>query len=255
MNQTAIKRFLIPNLYNLRDLGGYMTEDGRLTAWKKLYRSDGLSNLTAAEWDILKDHGIRTVVDLRSLAETRTQPDAVPEGIDYFHCPVQKEEFKPESFVEDAAENALLKSLSDGYLSMVKQTPELFCAALGTVIRGLEHGAVLFHCSAGKDRTGVTAAALLYLLGVGDEDIIADYQVSNTYNRKGINRWMLQMAEARGSHIGIPMDKVKELLGSDPAIMELLLDCFRELKLEEYLLAHGLIGEDLNLLRKEMTVL
>ena len=62
-------------------------------------------------------------------------------------------------------------------------------------MEGLTQGAVVFHCTAGKDRTGVLAAILLLLLGVAEEDIIADYQVSFTYNRRGMNQLLARYPE------------------------------------------------------------
>ena len=76
----------------------------------------------------------------------------------------------------------------EGYCEIVRDEAPLVAAALSHTVRALQSGAVLFHCTAGKDRTGVLAALLYLLLGVAEEDIIADYQVSFTYNEKGINR-------------------------------------------------------------------
>lgn len=66
-----------------------------------------------------------------------------------------------------------------------------------SVMEGLSSGAVVFHCTAGKDRTGILAAILLLLLGARDEDILADYQVSYTYNEKGVNRLVQQFPELK----------------------------------------------------------
>lgn len=253
MDQTPVRRLRIAHIYNLRDLGGYCTANGKITAWNKLYRSDGLAGLTETEWSLLTERGLRTVVDLRSLAETKAQPDAVPYGVKYVHCPVQEEDIDLDHLDKAEAESAFLRSLTEGYLSMVKKTPRLLCSALTTIIEGLRQGAVLFHCSAGKDRTGVVAAAILYLLGVDEADITADYQVSCTYNKNGVNKMFEQLMEASPERsMNLSGEKAKELLGSDAKTMETLLDCFAEIHLEEYVKAYGLTEENLRLLRKEM---
>ena len=88
----------------------------------------------------------------------------------------------------DRAAEAFARSLTCGYMKMIGEDAALAGQAAGAVMEGVTQGAVVFHCTAGKDRTGVLAAILLLLLGVAEEDIIADYQVSFTYNRRGVNQ-------------------------------------------------------------------
>ena len=73
-------------------------------------------------------------------------------------------------------------------MKMIGEDAALAGQAAWAVMEGVTQGAVVFHCTAGKDRTGVLAAMLLLLLGVAEEDIIADDQVSFTYNRRGVNQ-------------------------------------------------------------------
>lgn len=229
-----IKRIRLDHAFNIRDLGGLETAEGSLVRWNRLFRGDCLSFLTSEEWQKLLRCGIVSVVDLRSRAETELMKDQVPEAMQYFHCPLQKEEIDFSNASESAAK-AFTKSLADGYQKMLTDSPELVAAAVKTVIQCLEKGGVLFHCSAGKDRTGVLSAVLLSLLGAERDDIIADYQVSFTYNQRGINKAAASLPDY---HTMLPM------LSSDAGHMEQLLALFEELDLFPYLMQHGLAASD-----------
>ena len=175
---------------NLRDLGGFLNKDGKAVAWNRLYRCDGLSALSRRDTEVFRKLNIRTIVDLRSRSEQAAMPDRVPEGAAYWSCPMMREEINLSA--QDAGQ-AFAMSLKTSYLAMIQGNAEKVGDAVRTVMEGLETGAVVFHCTAGKDRTGVLAAILLLVLGVSDQDIVADYQVSYTYNASGINR-MIQAA-------------------------------------------------------------
>lgn len=136
---------------NIRDMGGFETNDGRVTAFGKLLRAGALQKLTPQEWGRLKEYGVRTVLDLRSLAEIETGRDAVPEGVEWYHCPLQREQIDAKD-ITGSAERAFAGSLTDGYLNIVKTNGALLASAVRQLIAGLEKGAVLFHCTAGKDR-------------------------------------------------------------------------------------------------------
>lgn len=173
---------------NLRDLGGFLNADGKAVAWNKLYRCDGLSALSQQDIAVFQKLNIRTIVDLRSGSEQKAMPDTVPEGVAYYACPMMREDV--DLSAQDAG-RAFAQSLKTSYLAMIQGNAEKVGQAVRAVMEGLAKGAVVFHCTAGKDRTGVLAAILLLLLWVSGEDIVADYQVSHTYNEGGINR-MLQ---------------------------------------------------------------
>ncbi|WP_394272379.1 tyrosine-protein phosphatase [Butyricicoccus sp.] len=170
---------------NFRDLGGFLTQDGKAVAWNRLFRADSLSALSEKDILTFRRLNIRTIVDLRGRSEQKAMPDKVPEGIAYYSCPMMQEDI---STPEEAAGYSFAQSLKTGYLEMIEKSPANVGAAAKAVMEGLNNGAVVFHCTAGKDRTGVLAAILLLRLGVREEDIIADYQVSYTYNANGINR-------------------------------------------------------------------
>jgi protein-tyrosine phosphatase len=173
---------------NVRDIGGLPTEEGALTAGKRLLRADNLQQLSPADVSLLLgEFGLTRVVDLRSVAEVTAEgpgPLVGIESIDHVHhsmIPVE----------DDAASSAELVSrvllarrdrfastdpdeyTIDSYLGYLTDRPESVVAALRAIAS--TPGAALVHCAAGKDRTGVIVALALRAVGVRREAVIADY--------------------------------------------------------------------------------
>ena len=187
-----IRRLRLNHVANVRDLGGYEA-DGGMIRWNMLYRAGDLSGADEGDWERLKAAGVRTILDLRSASELRVKPDRPPQGISWYHLPLQTEEIDLEH-PADLAGLAFLKSLRESYVIMAGENTGLLAAALARLTAALDDGAVLFHCTAGKDRTGVLAAAVLWLCGAAREDIVADYEVSHTYNQGGLGALADKMA-------------------------------------------------------------
>lgn len=238
-----IKRLRLDHAHNVRDLGGFETADGGMVRWNTLYRAGNLSEADSADWERLKAAGVRSILDLRSLSEIRSFPDRAPEGISWQHTPLQTEEIDMNDLAGSAGK-AFQKSLKEGYLNMVGQHTHLLASALARLTECLEQGAVLFHCSAGKDRTGIIASSVLYLCGVDREDIIADYEVSYTYNQNGLNASAGRMPGFK---------EILPLLQSDRENMEQLLYFYGEMDLAARLAENGFSLEAQQRLR-ELTV-
>jgi protein-tyrosine phosphatase len=155
---------------NFRDLGGYPTGDGRTVRWRELFRSDALHHLTAADVARMRDElRIGTVVDLRSSSEVRSEGRGAlaSEPIRFHHVPLfDGHVARPESW------NGMA-TLADRYALLAEIAKEPI-ARVVTVLADAA-GPAVYHCAAGKDRTGVVSAVLLGLLGVPDEVIVADY--------------------------------------------------------------------------------
>lgn len=161
--------------YNVRDLGGLRTNDGRRTRYGVIYRGDSLDSITPADAEILFGRlGIGAIVDLRTKAETELSGllFAVPR---YRFSVLGEGKLGLEPFPsDDPAELAkVYLSNIDGGRAAVKGTLEVIAADLQAGV------ATLFHCAAGRDRTGIMAAVLLGLVGVPDEQIAVDYVQSN----------------------------------------------------------------------------
>jgi len=198
------KRLLkIPGVSNFRDLGGYVTQDNRSVKWGKLYRSGHLADLTPRGLDLITNLDLFAIIDFRSVYETQRHPDRAPADVRAFHLPVMdqanremsqeiRERIKNNKFEGFSADNLIIKAY--------RQFPTEFTPAFKSFIHTVLDAngtAVLWHCTAGKDRTGYAAAILLRLLGVDQETIFVDYLLSNQYVKK-INKKMVAAILARG---------------------------------------------------------
>ncbi len=202
---------------NFRDLGGYATTDGHLTRWRALFRADGLGELTEPDLDIVRDLGIRTVVDLRSgteVEQSRFNVEAHP--VTFHHFP----------FIEalpDAEDFARAPGfLGTQYTQMLDEaTPQI----VGALTALAEPGALpaVFHCTAGKDRTGLLSALVLSLLGVPEETIIADYALSGA----AMARLRAKLIEKYPDGKSVIADS-DALFSADPAHMAALLTYLRD---------------------------
>lgn len=231
---------------NMRDLGGFPNRQGKGTVWNRLYRADSMSHLSKADIAKLKAFNIRTIIDLRGNAERIKEPDIEIDSIQYFSCPLMKEEIKSE---EQIAQHSFMKSLAIGYQTMITEGSDLIAFAVRTVIEREQEGAVLFHCTAGKDRTGLLTAILLLILEVMDEDIIADYQVSHTYNRKGINKMVESLPQLKEF-----MEQAGEdsILHSHPKNIEKVLEYFKKERIQDWLGKNGVETTLLNEFRNRL---
>jgi protein-tyrosine phosphatase len=169
---------------NARDLGGYATEDGRETRWGAVVRSAALATLTEAGRAALADYGVRAIVDLRLPDELADHPNPFAEpgdhGIAYTNV----------SFIDPAAAppNAVT-TLAEDYLQMLDRYRHGVAEAMAAIARAPD-GAVVIHCAAGKDRTGLISALLLGLVDVPAETIAADYAMTAELLRPREQEWL-----------------------------------------------------------------
>lgn len=155
---------------NFRDLGGYPSADGRRVRWRQLFRSDALHALTPADVSRLRDEiGLTTVIDLRSSAELRGDGDAPLQrlAVTHHHLPL----FDGDAMRDSGRLDVI--TLADRYWLMAEYAKAKIATVLTTLAAA--DGPAVYHCAAGKDRTGVVSAVLLGVLGVPDEVIVADY--------------------------------------------------------------------------------
>lgn len=171
--------------FNFRDLGGYRTTDGRYVKWGKILRSDDLYHLTQADLEYLGSVPLRTVVDFRSPEEIETAPDKIPAGVTRFAYSISPGNLMGAVTDFDSAEvdeekvNALMVQLNEIMVSdsaSIDQYRKFFA-----LLQDDTHVPLMFHCSAGKDRTGMGAMFVLSALGVPEETIMQDYLLSNEY--------------------------------------------------------------------------
>ncbi len=165
---------------NFRDLGGYQSADGRNVGWRQVFRSDAL-RLSEADVVVMRDQlAIRSVVDLRAGFEFGHLEGGGKEvyvarmaevGARRFHLPMIDET----RVVRQASDER--PPAAKGYLKMLERGGDVL-AELFALLANPAHHPLVFHCAAGKDRTGIAAALLLGVLGVDDHTIVADYGLS-----------------------------------------------------------------------------
>jgi protein-tyrosine phosphatase len=163
--------------WNFRDLGGYTTADGHVTKWRTMFRADGVHRLTV---DDLAPLGIKTVVDLRTPLELEERGRFDHDDVDYHHLPVMEATWERESIDVSGPPE---RFLANRYLEMLESGRETIPVAL-RLLADPAAVPLVFHCAAGKDRTGVVAALTLSLLGVPDETIVQDYALSTNATEK-----------------------------------------------------------------------
>jgi protein-tyrosine phosphatase len=155
--------------YNVRDVGGYRTVDGRTLRWGALVRADNLGRLTEAGRAALAAYGVRTVVDLRRGSELATAAHPYTESSDPAYVNVDLDASVPE----------LLALLPTEYYGRVLDVRAASLAEAVAAFASAVPGGVLFHCQSGKDRTGIVVALLLALAGVPRATIVADYVLTD----------------------------------------------------------------------------
>ena len=178
MTQNMERRITLEGCVNFRDLGGYRTGDGRTVKWRRLFRSDSPSSLTNADVQTVTESlGLVSVVDLRSNAGTTFNDGRgllAESGIGYHQFPF----LEARGLLPPTSGEEVEKRLTDMYQWILMNAGALVAQAFATLAQPVNHPA-LFHCSAGKDRTGVLAATTLDVLGVAREQIVEDFLATN----------------------------------------------------------------------------
>ncbi|MEV7186274.1 tyrosine-protein phosphatase [Kitasatospora sp. NPDC093102] len=173
-------------LHNFRDLGGYPAAGGRSVRWGLVYRSDSLGKLGSPEdLDRLRALGVRTVIDLRypwEIAAKGRVPDF--EGLEYHNLSI---EHRPYDQAEIDPELDPWRYLADRFAEVAEDGVKEIRQALDVITAA--EAPVVFHCASGKDRTGLIAALLLTLLGAGEDDIAADFALTELATPHFVAEW------------------------------------------------------------------
>jgi protein-tyrosine phosphatase len=178
----AERRVAFEGITNFRDLGGYRTADGGWTRWGQVFRADALHFLTADDLARYEMLGMEAVFDLRGETERVEGPNPFPSTwLELLSRPIA-ETALPST---DGPASALTVDDGERVLSNIyKGMVEHAAPTIGSLLSSLadERGTpAVFHCHAGKDRTGVVAAVLLLALGVDRESILDDYELTGRY--------------------------------------------------------------------------
>lgn len=240
------RQIAVQGAYNLRDIGGYKTAGGASTRWRSHLRADSLHGLTQDDMELLAEQGLRLVIDLRGDQEIAEQPNpfASYSGIRYVNVPIFAA-LAPTAMMQRKANSF---RMAEHYRDAIDQCGPAISRVIGLIAEE-EEGSVLFHCTAGKDRTGVIAALLLLVAGVDRETIIEDYSLTGILAPDLID-YLRGRAQARG----MEGETLEELLASQPQTMATLLDHIetRYSGVEPYLASIGIGGVHLARLRQRL---
>lgn len=225
--------------FNVRDLGGLRTADGRETRWGSVVRADNLAGLTAAGWDALTEYGVRSVLDLRN--DDELGPDAAPRprSVRTLHLPLDASE---ERDFWDVWATGPQFATPLYYRPHLERFPERTAAVISAIARA-EPGGVAFHCVGGRDRTGQVAMVLLALAGVAPEEIAADYGLS-------AERLTLKYAARGEEDQGAMIEEFLAGRGTDAE--ELIAETVEEVDFESLLRGAGLTDEHLSAVRRRL---
>lgn len=240
----TLTRIDIPGTYNLRVVRSLATNPATVAlADGRLYRSDALHAIDDAGLQQIKDLGISRVLDLRSVEEVARSPDRIPAGTEYVQIPM--------ILVDSQHDGDKELDLTELYARLVRTNGPSLARAVEQLIH-TDKEAVLVHCTAGKDRTGLVVALALLAVGVDEADVVGDYARTESYL---VGEWTDQMLKEL-DHYGFPVnEQTIKILNGSPA--ETMVDTIALLNSEfggaaNYLATHGMSAENLQALETSL---
>ncbi|MGM9665287.1 MAG: tyrosine-protein phosphatase [Eubacteriales bacterium] len=203
----------VKGLMNARDLGGIFGYGGRKIKTGRIIRSANLALLEKEGCGYFENYGLKKVVDFRTEAEIASSPDAVVNGVEYVRCPILKDLTVGITRKDDLKKRDVAEIVLDLVVSMGKGgrawMSDLYVPLISDdfaltgyrkfldVMKDNKSGAVLYHCTVGKDRVGVGTSLLLMILGVSRVDIIKDYLITND-SMRGATEAAMALGRERG---------------------------------------------------------
>lgn len=222
INVPRVRRLPFSGAKNFRDLGGYRTRDGRLVRWGALYRSDALHKLTDADLRQLSDLSLEQVIDFRAIYERDREPDRLPEELKGRLLGIPILDSSTELFQNSRQEFVRILRTVDASQSLINTNVELATRFAPEIRRFIDvllssNGRpVLFHCAAGKDRTGFAAAIVLRIFGVSQDVVMEDYLLTNRYFFSAYG-WSLKIMKwIRGKRFA---ESVRAFMMAEPAYL------------------------------------
>ncbi len=227
--------------FNIRDIGGYPTSSGHTVRCGLVYRADGLHRVPAGGASALDHLGWRTVIDLRTAGEVAAGMFRSG-GAEVINLPILRATWG----VPETSDIEPVRFLSEHYLQMLDEGAAAIAAAFAILGSPVRMPAV-FHCSAGKDRTGVLAALVLSVLGVPDEVVAADYHLS----APAVEQLVAWLTATRPDLSEEMSRQPKALLSCPPEAMQRFLGAIRQRysSVEGYLLGIGVRPDTVQQLR------
>ncbi len=208
---------------NFRDLGGYINKEGKQVKWGKIYRSADISKLTDDDLKVITALHINLDCDLRGDKEVDAAPDKIPAGVERISLPAGSENVGMNDYMKYMKDSVTADSMMLTFYTKTDHFQKKYKPMFDRLLTLGTDDAVLFHCSAGKDRTGVGAALILYALGVEESVIFQDYALTNTY-RKALNDQSVMGLMMRG----IPANASMRFMVADPRYLKATFDTLKK---------------------------
>lgn len=230
------RRLWVENAPNFRDLGGIKTNNGKTVAWGKLFRCGDMGKFSAHDLTIVKKEKIRNVIDFRNEQEVKQSPDIYPSDFEVNRVwtsisPSNGEAMKkiytlignPKTTPAEA------EAVLEEFYTIMPDNIKNYAPFFETLLNSKEGEASLFHCTAGKDRTGLGSALILSVLGVSEEIIIEEYYLSNRYTQYLAKAGMMSqikpdiakvLAGVEPKYIQSTLNKIKAKYGSVQKMLE-----------------------------------
>lgn len=197
----SLRKLPFEQAHNFRDLGGYKNRDGQQLKWGMIYRTDKLSSLSEEDQRYLQRLEVKRIVDFRSDEERLSAPHALASGyavrVDAMPITVdaaQIELVTARLQQEDVSADDMAAFLVDANREMVVRYTPVYRQWMHSLLEQ-DHYPQLFHCTAGKDRTGLAAALLLHALDVPEDTIMEDYLATNHYTAERIDQVIEQIVQ------------------------------------------------------------
>lgn len=228
----AQRRYILENIVNCRDIGGYPSKYG-CTKFGRFIRGGTVDRPTESDIGTLRELNISTVIDLRGDFEFNNQPNGMERLTDNVNHVSLYE-------LNVAEAKDMKMTITEVYEYIVDNYKENICKALKAVANAPE-GAVFYHCFLGKDRTGILSMLLLTIAGVSEDDIVADYQLTYTYLENYIH-----------THTDSLWDTNAEMHYSLPQTMRALISYVKEKygSIAEYIKLTGISDEEIEKIRR-----
>lgn len=221
MHEQPERLLPIDGTLNFRDIGGYPTKGGRRVRWRTVFRSDSLAQIEATGWERLNELGIREIFDLRYEAEREQAPYEAPAalGIAATTLAIGPKQAEPRDLIEllraGGEDDFGLDYMIEMYGKLLDEHAPVFGLLL-THLADTDRLPAVFHCTAGKDRTGIGAALLLSVLGVDRETVLDDYELSNEFRSKR----RIEVLRPRLEEAGIDIERVRPYLSAPRPALE-----------------------------------
>ncbi len=236
------RNYRLAGSYNFRDIGGYETAAGRHVRWGQVFRSDAIHRLTDADLDQLRPLNVRTILDLRSNREITASGSGLihdEPGLHVVHIPFGR-------IGEEVDPTWQTMTLAELYQGIVVEAKWAIGQVMTTLAERESRPAVV-HCAAGKDRTGVSIALLLRLLGVDDAAITEDYVMTES----NFSTFLDRLSPEELEHLSIIPDELMRVDATVLAATFAIVDT-QYGSTEAYLLDAGVSPESIAALRRSL---